>query len=294
MLRVDQSVSPDVSATSGTNVEGLREIWHSTMEKREQLFFRLKIMRHAFTLALFGIVVTCSFPVIGQELIKVQPVAPLSKVYFKDEFEGTELSDKWEVVNPDPERFVVEDGALLIVAKVLGGLRSAESPNLFRLKKELPQGDWVVTLKLKVELQTARESLEFGLFTDPGNFIVTQIWSKTACCPKSNLYVRIKKVSGSGRTLFDVPAWSRGWKYDDFSNSVPQPISIKLVKTGRTYMSAIHFNGQTAESGEPIWIETNFVTSLRPPKHFAINASQFEAVSGESLFLIESVTIETQ
>jgi hypothetical protein len=34
------------------------------------------------------------------------------------------------------------------------------------------------------------------------------------------------------------------------------------------------------------------VSMLRAPKQFVINASQWEAVAGESLFLIDSVTIE--
>jgi hypothetical protein len=41
-------------------------------------------------------------------------------------------------------------------------------------------------------------------------------------------------------------------------------------------------------------VTTEAVTSLRPPKTLVMKASQTEDVSGETTFMIDSITIETQ
>ncbi|MEN8132340.1 MAG: hypothetical protein ABFS45_19605 [Pseudomonadota bacterium] len=238
-----------------------------------------------------GVAILTITGVRAQELKKPAPVALLSKVYFKDTFDGDKLANHWEVVNPDPDQFVVENGELLIIAKAVGGLTTAETPNLFRLKRDLPNGDWVVTIKFKAELQTTKDLLEFGLFTDAENYILTRFWG--TCC-YSELHVEIKKRSGGTNTNFNKRVWKLDtYNYQAFANTVPQPITIKLIKEGRTYRSAIHFDGQKNDAGEPIWVETELVSSLRPPKQFVLNAAQWEAVSGESLFMIDSIQIET-
>ena len=262
------------------------------LKKQGVMMSSERFIRGAAVAALFSIVATASFTTIGQELKKPSPIAPLAEVYFEDEFEGDKLAGHWEVTNPDPDQFVVENGALLIIGKAVGGLTNVETPNLFRLKKELPQGDWVVTVRLNAELQTAKDLFEFGPFTDAENLIATRLYGQDRCCPKSNLYFQVRKIAGGQVTFFQNDVW-KGGDYMEFANTIPQPITLKLIKEGRTYRSAIHFDGQKNETGDPIWIETDLVSSLRPPKQLVLNASQYEETSGESLFLIDSVKIET-
>lgn len=254
-----------------------------------------RVLRFKFSrvVALLVILMTISFVALGQELKNPSPIALLSDVYFEDGFEGDSLANHWDVTNPDPDQFIVEDGTLLVIGKAVGGFTNAETPNLIRLKRELPRGDWVATVKLSAEFQTTRDLFEFGLYTGPDNFVAARLWG-TCCYSSRGLYVETKKISGGKTTNFSNRAWGPGSEnYQEFANTIPQPITLKLIKNGRTYRSAIHLEGQKTEAGEPVWIETDLVSSLRAPKQIVMNASQWKEVSGESLFMIDSIKIET-
>jgi len=225
------------------------------------------------------------------ELKTPSPIALLSDVYFEDNFDGDQLADHWQVTNPDIDSYIVEDGALLVIGKEVGGLGNEATPNLFRLTKELPPGDWTITVKMVAEFQTGRDMFQFGLFADPGSFLVTSFWGNGDCCPVY-LKLRTQKTSGGQTTQFENVVLKENLAFQEFADTIPQPITLKLIKQGRTYRSAVHFDGQKNDAGEPVWAETDLVSVLRPPKQFVINASQWEPVAGESLFLIDSVTIE--
>ena len=75
------------------------------------------------------------------------PKALEPKEYFRDDFDGAELADHWEVLNSNPDTFIVEDGQLLIVSASPGSLGEDTVANLFRLNIALPKGDWVMSVK---------------------------------------------------------------------------------------------------------------------------------------------------
>ncbi len=247
---------------------------------------------HAVALALL-------FAAVGaaqEEELKEAPRIPrLADVWFEDDFEGDKLADHWEVVNPDTDAYVVEEGVLLVIAKAVGGLGTESIPNIFRLRKDLPPVDWVVTLKLEVELQTGRELLQFGLFTDPANRIVTELFSAPAeggTSVTSSLSLRVRKVTDEQATDFTDSVWSRKEWFRAFAATVPQPITVKMAKQGRSYHAAVHFDGSRDDAGDPIWSQTQLVSSLRPPKQLVLNVSQWRKVPGESLFRFDSIKIE--
>jgi hypothetical protein len=212
---------------------------------------------------------------------------PTVSAGFTDSFNGTSLGENWDVGNADPDSFIVESGDLVVIGKAAGGLRSAETPNIFRLTQSLPDGDWVATVVFRAELQTGRNMLEFGLYDDPDNMIVTRFWSDSRCCGDGGSYIGVRKVARGEETQFTNHA-TETWQ----SAEVGQPITLRLVKTGRSYKPALGFAGEVDDAGQPIWHETGVVSSFGPPKTFVINTSQWVQTPGEDLYMIESVTIE--
>jgi hypothetical protein len=209
---------------------------------------------------------------------------------FTEPFDGDALSADWEILNADPDSYFVENGALNVIGKAVGGLAVAETPNVFRLKHTLPDGDWTATLVFRAALQTGREVLEFGLYDDPGNMVVANfLGDSTPCCAGAYFSVGVVKWTNGTKTGFSIQA-AQG-DYATLAASIGQPITLKLVKKGRSYNAAVNLAGEADESGQPKWYETGVVTAVRAPKGLVINASQWDQTGGETLYTIESLTI---
>lgn len=215
---------------------------------------------------------------------------------FRDDFDGADLAEHWEVANPNPDQFVVENGSLVVIAKDVGGLSNEAMVNLFKLGQPLPGADWRMTVTFSAELQTGREGAQLALYDDVGNYIASYLYGNgNICCYYSELFLRINKVSGGESTRFDLPVWPRGAAdFSEYAKEVKQPISLRLSKEGRSYKAAVHFAGENDEAGEPVWKETEVVTSLRAPKQIVLGVLQWEATEGESLFQFDSLVIEAK
>src|SRR5437870_13746403 len=79
-----------------------------------------------------------------------------AKEFFFDDFDGNTLKEHWEVINTNRDKFIVENGYLTAVASKPGSVDEGNIINIFRLKKGMPQGDWAMTTKVKLDLQTAQ------------------------------------------------------------------------------------------------------------------------------------------
>jgi hypothetical protein len=211
---------------------------------------------------------------------------------FSDEFKSRVLSAAWQVDNPKPDNFAVEDGHLLVIAHAAGGLSKADSQNIFRLVKPAPESDWSITAQLTVKFQTAREDFSIGLFDDAKNYLVARLYADRN--PNGNfITVEVLKVSDGETNELHLVARTAGGEFVKFSDTITQqPISIRLTKIGPEYRAAANFAGDVDKAGDPIWLQAGSVTSLHPPKTFVMNATQWDSVAGESTFYISSVKIE--
>jgi len=108
---------------------------------------------------------------VKKEVVKAPPPKKEEKEYFRDDFDGEELAEHWEVLNPDPDSYIVEDGKLLIIGATAGRLEGGKVPNIIRLTKPLPKGDWVITVKFTVGYQTGKESSFLSLYENKDNFL---------------------------------------------------------------------------------------------------------------------------
>ncbi len=90
--------------------------------------------------------------------------------------------------------------------------------------------------------------------------------------------------------------------YLSFFEQNLQEVYLRISKTGRSYIVSAKIVGAltTADGAEPQWVELQKLTSLRSPgKGIAVGGfqrpvghSSYDLAGGESLILIDSVTIE--
>ena len=212
------------------------------------------------------------------------------KEVFRDDFKGEELADHWEVVNPDPDAFIVEEGGLLIVSGSVGDRAKLDFPNLFKLADAMPKGDWVITAKFNIELQTGWEVAYIGLVNHPNDALYLTMTSYTGNDGYLNLNGvkrRKGKETKTNRRLFKK-RYSEKLKFGDVMKSIPQPIFLRLQKKGRAYVGSIKFG----EDEKAKWTALDKLTVLRQKGKLVFGLYQSKKPNGESTMTVDWVKIE--
>lgn len=221
---------------------------------------------------------------------------PARTIYFEDEFDGEDVGPDWSVINPNPDGYIVEDGQILIVNSGVQGFNKADTPNIIHLdKKPLPKGDWDLTAKVKLELQTGKDNFWLGLYKDEKNYMAIQFWSDVGYC--SQIVLRLVKMANGEATQFDARAagsktcgFGKGDIKEVIEKLARDGLSLTLSKRGREYTATAILNG-TLDDGKPRMVATEALTSLRLPGQPAIAAGLWNNANGEMLSYIDRVEI---
>ncbi len=218
------------------------------------------------------------------------PAVVEPKEVFFDDFEGTALAEHWEIVNPNPDAYIVEDGTLLILSGKAASLAKDDVENLFRLTTPLPDGDWTMSAKLRVDYQTLREVPFIGLHSDKGTWLIGGVIVEDYCCEYSRFFASSWKSAGGEVTTFkqdiiDGPGPNEG--VSAWAEAL-SPHYFKMVKQGRSYT----FFVKLGDSEEAKWVELPELTSLRPSGNLALGLMQSEAKGGESIIYVDWIKLE--
>lgn len=220
---------------------------------------------------------------------------PEPTVVFQDSFDGEFLSEQWSVNNPDPEGFLVEDGHLLLIDTGAGYLGDPDVTNLIRLTGfEIPKGDWTASATLAFPMQTTREVASLSVFDNPTSYISADLYSSGDKYRGWNLTLRIRKVSGDNVSQFTQSVAALGCnvcgtdrQFDDFTATVSQPLTLQLIKEGRSLYARAKQAGSDAR-----WVETEKVSTLRLRGDLTINLAEYEKTAGETFAVIDNIKVE--
>jgi len=220
------------------------------------------------------------------------PVQLAQGPYFLDEFEGGELQGHWEVLNENPDAYIVEDGKLLIVATGSAALAKGNVENMLRLTQPMPKGDWVATVKFSMNYQTGREAPFLALYDDGENLMAaySSSWSYYGGVSGARLYIAGEKVTKGKKTSFSQVIWggASGVAFDE--ESAPNPFLIRITKKGRVYTPAVLLEGVDGAK----WVEHESFTVLRQKGNLAVGILQQENVKGETTMFVDWVKIEAK
>ena len=228
---------------------------------------------------------------------------PVNQRVFFDDFEGDALAEgDWVVNNRDSDAFIVEDSKLLVVSSGVTNLAN-DDPNLFILKRPVPDGDWDAVITLTAEFSTGRDFLWFGLWTDVENNLGANFYGdRRAACRNGLVYLRNSKNSKGKNSKFQIPVLgteriscgdggSRARKpyQQAIASLADNPHTIGLHKRGRNYHVSVGWDGK---DGERQQYETKKLSSLRlPGKALMITVGKWDKVDGETQALIDSIEI---
>lgn len=236
-------------------------------------------------------------------IIAQAPKEPVNTIAFEDNFDGSFLADDWDVINPDINRYIVENGELLII-----GALPAQTPvdedmtNVFTHSQALPMGDWEIELQLKLDIQHGEEVLYFGAMNDAENWIAAGI-NTSFVSGSVSLMSFISKVEAGSKSGFDVAVetasdtgyahTTQRWRKHGLGEKYAiEPFILTLRKSGRDYSYSGTYG---AEGGDNFnTFHTDSLKMLRGKKKlflaFGLGAHNSEN-QGEGSVMIDRVII---
>lgn len=200
-----------------------------------------------------------SFAAVKKEVVKKEAA---SKVIFRDDFDGEFLSDQWELVNPNEDAIIVEDGYLQIIAEQYN--KKLFNPNnLVVLKRQLPK-NYEVELKLAFSQLDPRHCRWIDgpmagllLFKDPDNVLALFAGHAGDCDNSDGLhFVRLRK----GKWMPQFGKSLRSRKED-------HPIILRLRREQRKFIAY----WQVAKGK---WVKLGEYAELRPNYRLALFATR--------------------
>ncbi len=222
--------------------------------------------------------------------------APEPTLWFEDNFDGEDLAEHWEVINPNPDSYIVENGKLMMVSSKLTGFNYTDMPNMITLNKELPQGDWDINVTFSGELGTGKEWLWLGLRKDERNFLSSLFYHKMpGYGPDNRFMLRTIKHSDGNETKTENTIWQPDWFELGHGGVIQKfingPATLTLSKRGRGYSASFQIDGLNDENGSPYIRSTSTITSMRSPGELTLGMGLHENADGEFLALIDSIQI---
>lgn len=221
--------------------------------------------------------------------------------FFVDEFDGAELAEHWVLQNPDPNSYLVDAGQLLLLQNQVSTMRGAGT-NIVSLDHPLPRGDWDAEIELILEFKRQHSVFEFGFFDTADNLLVGRFWidddshpeGRRDCAILGVTLVRGEDVTQDGLYFpeLDNGASCKGYEsrkppkdaMERLLSAVEGGATITFSKRGRSYYVSIALpDGPT--------YTTDSLTSLRAPGKFSLSVGNWDDSAGETLALIERITI---
>ena len=240
--------------------------------------------------------------------VKEEPKGPTITEFFRDDFDGSELSENWAVENANTENFIVDGGVLTMLSTSKGGFGAEQPENLITYTGDMPKGDWDAEITFTGELSGTNNVLTFGLRKDKDNYLTSSFAALTSSiCFRTQ--VSNTKVTNGGEPE-TVSAFYRGQpltlgncyarfelgkenKKDVIDAHVDTPTKVTFSKRGRSYTVSMGMEGLKRKDESPFVVATKQFTSLRSPGTLAFTVSRpgDSNTKGEVLLNIDSIVI---
>jgi len=231
-----------------------------------------------------------------------EPKGPV--VYFEDNFDGEDLSQDWEIANPNPDAYLVEDGILTMIVGDATPATYAEAENILRLGKPVPKGDWTMTARFLFIPQTMGENFRIGIAKDNENSLLTSLRLSNYNYAFTQVFVQADKLArgeatGFNRQVFKIEDRDLEKRSAQFTDKI-KAVQLRLEISGRNYTSALRFESTdpgTEGAVSEEWFTVQQLTSLRAPGDaftivFGSNSNQYTPNTGEGLVEVDWVKVE--
>ena len=227
-----------------------------------------------------------------------------SSIYFEDNFDGEDLAPEWEVSNPNPDGYLVEDGVLIMLAQDGTPANYAQAENILRLNKPVPKGDWTMTARFQFTPQSMGEMVRIGVAKDEKNSMLASMNLESYNYALTNVWADAEKLSRGKATSFrrfvyKIESRDLEQRASQFRDNI-QGVQLRLEKKGRKYTTALRFESTSPGAEGSVseeWFTVQQLTSLRAPGDaftlvFSSNSNTYTPGGGEGLVEVDWVKVE--
>ncbi len=210
----------------------------------------------------------------------------IGDVVFSDDFEGNSLKKDWEVVNPDPDNMIVEDGYLQVVTEPFKKGSFTAPVNLLLLKKELPK-QYEVSMRI-VHTAPADPYLGAGivLYRDDNNQIIFFVSGDQGNWGDWKGVRFRKKEKGRWRTPVD---------FKFITKSEKLVITLKLQRIKRKFIAWFRVEevgkGETDVKAKK-WYKVGEIPQLRANYRLGVFVFKNSEKDPDALMQIDSVEVK--
>ncbi|KUF12049.1 vWA domain-containing protein [Pseudoponticoccus marisrubri] len=184
-------------------------------------------------------------------------------------FDGTALGDSWQVINPDPNAYLVEGGRLITLTSGATAVGQEDLTNGFLWQGQpLPEGDWDMSVTFTApQFTTRRSNIELGLYKDPGNFVIAGLFGDGSS--NDRLVLQVKSavggdVSRQTVTFADDACCPRDYDIEQVLAQLRESGGrLVLQRRGRAYTAVIETEDWTPRAGQDNPLATAPLTVLR-------------------------------
>ena len=224
-------------------------------------------------------------------------------VYFEDRFEVDSLAPEWQVLNENPDAYLVESGVLTLLSADRIPTEYATAPNVLKLNKPVPKGDWTMTTRFKFTPQSMGENIRIGLATDENSSMLSSFQLNSYNYALTQMFVRGDKLAKGKatsftRNIFQIENRDIEIRSKQFSDKI-DAVQLRLEKKGRQYVASARFEAVPGGDGSVSedWFTVQQLTSLKLPGEaftlmFSSNSNDYTPNGGEGLLEVDWFKIE--
>jgi hypothetical protein len=185
-----------------------------------------------------------------------------------DDFDRAELGGNWEVINPDPTGYVVDDSALVTLTVAATYVGQENQTNVFRWAGEaLPEGDWDMAVDFTSDFTTRRSTINLGLYEDRETFVSAMLVAPGNSNDDIDLQVKAMVGGEARRSTVRFASDSccpRDYDIDAVLAGLEERGgTLVLKRRGREFVAEIRTEGWVPREGQDNPLATEPLTVLR-------------------------------
>lgn len=112
---------------------------------------------------------------------------------FKADFDGSELGTGWRVENEDRNLYLIENGELMVInrSRHPEHLENSDLSNLFLRDGAIPDGDFRIETKARIDIKTGHEKVSIGLRESEDRYLAANLMMRKDGCGH-NLWMTVE------------------------------------------------------------------------------------------------------
>ncbi|MCT4654309.1 MAG: hypothetical protein N4A65_00725 [Cohaesibacter sp.] len=247
-------------------------------------------------------------PAQGQTEAAVEPSKAAQLTAFKTDFDGSELGTSWRVENEDRNLYLVENGELMVInrSRHPEHLENSDLSNLFLRDGAIPDGDFRIETKARIDIKTGHEKVSIGLRESEDRYLAANLMMRKDGCGH-NLWVTVENrrplrgiEERSHTTLVEYSMFKGRWLESHCGEEMRQKAdailshlqkegaALSLIKSGLFYRAEL-----VVGKDQPLRFVSDEFSHFEPLSNAFLHISEGSHDQDEAVVMVDHFSLST-